>query len=65
MSIKAHINRYTENLRFPVLAGLTAVVFLLDVFIPDFIPFVDEILLGLLLALLTRLKRKPVATAPD
>jgi hypothetical protein len=30
----------------------------LDLFIPDVIPFADEIILGLLLAVLSRLKRK-------
>lgn len=36
------------NLRFPGLFALLASVFVLDVFIPDFIPFVDEIILGIL-----------------
>ncbi len=36
------------RLRFPYLFGLTALVFLGDVLLPDLIPFVDEILLGLL-----------------
>lgn len=39
--------RFASGLRFPVLFGLTAVVFLADLVVPDFIPFVDEILLGL------------------
>jgi hypothetical protein len=50
---------YLESLRFPWLALLTALLFLLNLFIPDAIPFVDEILLGLIAALLARLKRKP------
>jgi hypothetical protein len=52
------IQRYTESLRFPSLVALIAVVFVLDLFIPDIIPFADEIVLGLLLAGLSRLKRK-------
>lgn len=52
------VKRYTESLRFPSLALLTAVVFVLDLFIPDIIPFADEVILGLLLAVLSRLKRK-------
>jgi len=52
------VRRYTESLRFPSLVLLTAVIFVLDLFIPDIIPFADEILLGLLLAGLSRLKRK-------
>lgn len=40
--------RFAERLRFPWLFAVTAVLFGLDVLIPDFIPFADEILLGLL-----------------
>jgi hypothetical protein len=36
------------NLRFPGLFALLATVFVLDVLIPDFIPFVDEIILAIL-----------------
>ncbi len=36
------------NLRFPGLFALLATVFVLDLFIPDFIPFVDEIILAIL-----------------
>lgn len=39
--------RFARGLRFPVLFGLTAAVFLVDLVVPDMIPFVDEILLGL------------------
>jgi hypothetical protein len=38
---------YASRLRFPTLFKITLAVFLLDLLIPDFIPFVDEILLGL------------------
>ena len=36
----------------------TAVLFILDVLIPDMIPFVDEVLLGLLTILLASIRRK-------
>jgi hypothetical protein len=36
------------NLRFPGLFALLAAVFLVDLVVPDFIPFVDEIILALL-----------------
>jgi len=36
------------NLRFPGLFALLATVFVFDLFIPDFIPFVDEIILAIL-----------------
>ena len=37
---------YLARLRFPVLFGVAAVLFIVDFLIPDVIPFVDEILLG-------------------
>lgn len=37
-----------------------AVLFILNLFIPDVIPFVDEILMGLLAVLLGSLRKKPV-----
>ncbi|HET6565881.1 MAG TPA: DUF6116 family protein [Xanthomonadales bacterium] len=54
---------YAESLRFPWLVLLTAAVFIGDLLIPDVIPFVDELLLGLLLAGLGRI-RKP-KTVPN
>ena len=39
--------RYLGGLRFPYLLIATALLFLVDFVVPDFIPFVDEILLGL------------------
>ena len=41
------ITRIAGRLRFPYLFLVTAVLFVLDVLIPDFLPFADEILLGL------------------
>jgi hypothetical protein len=49
---------YLAGLRFPVLFGVAAVLFIIDLFVPDFIPFADEILLGLGAALLGAWKRK-------
>lgn len=49
---------YLARLRFPVLFGITAVLFVVDFLIPDVIPFVDEILLGLGAALLGSWKKK-------
>jgi hypothetical protein len=45
------------RLRFPVLFGVTASLFVLDLLIPDVIPLADEILLGLGTALLGSLRR--------
>jgi hypothetical protein len=49
---------YLVKLRFPYLFAFTAALFLLDLFIPDFIPFADEILLGLGAALLGSWKKR-------
>ena len=49
---------YLAGLRFPVLFGIAAVLFIVDFLIPDVIPFVDEILLGLGAALLGSWKKK-------
>jgi hypothetical protein len=39
--------RFAGRLRFPTLFFVTAALFVLDLAVPDVIPFVDEILLGL------------------
>ncbi len=57
-TIKSRVTRYLESLRFPVLLIVTAVIFLVNVAIPDAFPFIDELLLALVVALLARLKRK-------
>lgn len=49
---------FAARLRFPQLFFLTAFLFVLDLFIPDFIPAVDEILLLLMTALLGSLKKR-------
>ena len=53
------VKNWFEGLRFPVLVLLTGALFLVNVFIPDVLPFVDEALLALLAILLSRLKRRP------
>jgi hypothetical protein len=49
---------FAGRLRFRTLFLVTASLFLLDVVIPDLVPFVDEILLGLGTLVLAAL-RKP------
>lgn len=51
--------KWAAQLRYPRLLMMTAGLFILDVLIPDFIPFADEILLGLFALVLARLKRNP------
>jgi hypothetical protein len=45
------IGSVTSRLKFPQLLVVTAGLFVLDLVIPDLIPFADEILLGLATAL--------------
>lgn len=56
--------RFFGRLSYPRLFAVTAALFALDVVIPDFIPFVDEILLGLGTLLLANWKKRkqPIAT---
>jgi hypothetical protein len=63
--ILAPLLAYLAKLRFPVLFAVAAILFVLDFFIPDVIPFADEILLGLGALLLGNLrKRKDPQSAP-
>ena len=50
---------WLTRLRFPYLFLLTSVVFLINLFIPDVIPFVDEIIMGMAALLLGKLRKKP------
>ena len=50
--IIALIQRLASRLRFPHLFWLTAGLFVLNLFVLDPIPFIDEILLGLLTVML-------------
>ncbi len=49
---------FASKLRFPQLFFFTAIIFGIDLFVPDVIPFADEILLGLMTVLLANLKKK-------
>jgi hypothetical protein len=49
--------QYASNLRFPKLLAITTGLFVIDLFFPDVVPFVDEILLGLISLLLASLKK--------
>jgi hypothetical protein len=56
--IQDRLIQYVSRLRFPKLLALTALVFVLDLILPDAIPFADEILLGLMTLLLGTLKKR-------
>ena len=49
--------RYLARLRFPYLVAITGTLFVVDLIVPDFIPFADELLLGMITLLLAMLKK--------
>ena len=55
--VRKRLTEYVLSLRFPWLLALTAFIFSVDLLVPDPIPFVDEILLGLVTALLATRKK--------
>ena len=57
-SLTSRLSGYAESLKFPWLMLLTSLLFVINLFVPDAVPFIDEILLGLVAVILGRLKRK-------
>lgn len=51
------IERFASKLKYPQLFFLLASLFLVDLVIPDVIPFIDEAILGLLTMLVGMLRR--------
>ena len=60
------IESFASKLRYPQLFFVLVILFVLDLFIPDMIPFADEILLGLLAVLVGRIRapKEPPAERP-
>jgi hypothetical protein len=56
--IRTLLGSYGAKLRFPQLFAIAATLFFVDLLIPDLIPFIDEILLGLLTLLLGSMQTK-------
>jgi hypothetical protein len=56
---------WARTRRFPTLLLFTGGLFALDVIVPDFIPFADELLLGLATLILSRWKDRRQLPAPD
>lgn len=54
----APLMRWVSRLSFPRLFLLSAALFVVDLLVPDFIPFADELLLGLGTLLLGNWKRR-------
>jgi Family of unknown function (DUF6116) len=57
-AIRDRLVRYASTLRFPKLLAITAALFVIDLVFPDVVPFVDEILLGLISLLFASLKKR-------
>lgn len=55
-STRSVVESFASRLRYPQLFFVLAGLFVLDLFIPDLIPFADEILLGLLAVLVGRIR---------
>jgi hypothetical protein len=62
---------FASRLRFPALFALTLALLAFDLLVPDALPFVDEVMLGLAAVALSRWRRKedpdspPKAGSPD
>ena len=64
-ALTAWLTRYAAGLRFPQLFLIVLGLFVLDLLIPDALPFVDEILLALITAWLATVKSKKDPDAVD
>ena len=62
--IPSLIGSFAAKLRFPQLFMFTAALFFLDMLIPDLIPFIDEVLLGLVTLLLGMWKKQSAQVEP-
>ena len=52
------LERFAGRLRFPQLFAITLILFVVDLIVPDLVPFADEVLLGLATLLLGSWKRR-------
>jgi hypothetical protein len=57
------ITRLTSGMRFPTLFLVVGGLFLLNLVVPDFIPFYDEILMAMLTVLVGSFRRRRPAAA--
>jgi hypothetical protein len=55
--------RWAGRLRFPYLLGLTVILFVFNLFMPDAVPLIDEVIMGLIAALLASLKKPAEKTS--
>jgi len=61
----APVMRFLGRLSYPRLFLVTAALFVFDLFVPDLVPFIDELLLGLGTLLLANWKHRKQPPAPD
>ena len=54
------LGRYGAGLRFPVLFFVVACLLAFNMVLPDPVPFLDELILGLMTAMLASWKRDPL-----
>jgi hypothetical protein len=58
------VARFAAGLRFPALFALVATLFLVDLVVPDLVPFMDEVLLALGTLLLGSLRKRRDEAVP-
>lgn len=58
-------SEWAARLRFPNLVLLTGAVFVADLLFPDALPLVDEVILGLVTLVLSRIRRPPTDSGPE
>jgi len=62
LPIPRRLRRHVESLSFPKLFLLTGTLFLVTLVVPDPLPFVDEILLGLLTLMIGSVRRRKTSS---
>lgn len=63
--VVAWLLSFATRLRFPWLLALTVGLLLVDIVVPDLVPFVDEILLSLTALVLASFRKRPKGTVID
>lgn len=59
----ALMSRFLSGLRYPWIFGLVGFFFVVDLIVPDVVPFADEVLLGLLTLLLAAWRKRKDSTS--
>ena len=61
--VVAAVTRYLGRLRYPWLFAITGALFLVDLVVPDVLPFADELLLALATLVIASRKRATTDTS--